>query len=137
MNIQSRARSIGTISALACAAALAAQTCVHAEQIDPTGQARFTCSNPDVIARFVASSFPQDVAILQRAFRDEVCRYADGGLPVEPVRFVARVAAGEQAMEPFGYVWALRGPDGKITYGYFWKREHEAMRKRLHTFSKA
>ena len=137
MNVHLHARGSGIISAVTCVAALAAQTGVRAEQTEETARIQFTCSNPEIVARFVASAFPSDVAILQRAMNSGVCRYADDALRVEPVRFVARVAACEQAMEPFGYIWALRIPDQQIVYGYFWKTEHEAMHKRLSASSRA
>ena len=137
MNVHLRTWSSGIISAMSCVAALAAQTGVRAEQTEETARIQFTCNNPEIVARFVAAVFPSDVAILHRAMNSGVCRYADDELRVEPVSFVARVAACEQAMEPFGYIWALRIPNRQIVYAYFWKTEHMAMHKRLSASSRA
>ena len=137
MNIRLRAGGSGIILAAICVAVLGAQTGVRAEQSEEIARIQFTCSNPEIVARFVAAAFPSDVAILHRALNSGACRYADDELRVVPVRFVARVAACEQAMEPFGYIWALRIPDQQIVYGYFWKTEHEAMHKRSSASSRA
>lgn len=89
------------------------------------------CNNPAIVARFVATEFPRDLAILGQAVRGGVCRYVGGRLPVTPVRFVAAVIAWEKAAEPVGYIWAIRLPGGEIAYAYFWKAAHESMLKQV------
>ena len=89
------------------------------------------CNNPAIVARFVASEFPQDLVILGQAVRGGVCQYLGGRLPVTPVRFVAAVIAWEKAAEPVGYIWAVRLPGGKVAYAYFWKAAHESMLKQV------
>jgi hypothetical protein len=89
------------------------------------------CNNPEVVARFVATEFPQDLVILGQAVRKGICEYAGRTLPVTPVRFVAAVAAWEKAAESVGYIWAVRLPSGKVAYTYFWKAAHESMLKQV------
>jgi hypothetical protein len=89
------------------------------------------CNNPAIVARFVATEFPQDLVILGEAVRGGVCQYVGGRLPVTPVRFVAAVTAWEKAAEPVGYIWAVRLPGGEIAYAYFWKAAHDSMLKQV------
>ena len=86
-----------------------------------------SCANPTVISQFVASDYPEDIALLLNAVAKGVCRYSEERLPVEPVQFVGEVRANAQAAEPIGYVWAVRLPDQVVAYSYFWRSGHEAM----------
>jgi hypothetical protein len=86
-----------------------------------------SCTNPTVVSQFVASDYPEDIALLLNAVAKGVCRYSEERLPVEPVQFVGEVRANAQAAEPIGYIWAVRLPDRVVAYSYFWRSGHEAM----------
>ena len=86
-----------------------------------------SCVNPNVISQFVASDYPEDIALLLSAIAKGVCRYSEERLPVKPVQFVGEVRANAQAAEPIGYIWAVRLPDQVVAYSYFWRSGHEAM----------
>lgn len=97
------------------------------QSAEPAIGIKVPCNNPAIVARFVAAEFPRDIVLMQQAFRDGVCRYIGERAPVMPVRFVAAVTASPDAAEPVAYVWAVRLPEGKVTYVYFWKTDHEVM----------
>jgi len=94
---------------------------------EPAIGIRLLCSNPEVVARFVAAKYPQDLIVFERALRDGACAYSGTPMPVTPVRFVSSVAAGAKAIEPVAHIWEVRFPNGKVAYTYFWKAGHEVM----------
>ena len=88
---------------------------------------RLQCNSPDVVARFVAAEYPQDLIVFERALRDGACAYSATPIPVTPVRYVSPIAARENAVESVAHIWEVRFFDGKVAYSYFWTTGHETM----------
>ena len=95
---------------------------------------RFQCENPNVVTRFVAATFPRDVAVFEQALRDGACKYSDTPVRVSPRRFVSTVAAGEMATESIAYIWEVRYSDGNVSYTYLWSNQHNTMLNQLPPF---
>ena len=102
---------------------------------EPAIGTRVLCNNPDDVARFVAAEYPQDAIVFELALRDGACAYSGTPIPVTPIRFVSPVAAGTMAIESIAHIWAVRFPNGKVAYTFFWKAGHEAMLAVPRTFS--
>ena len=92
---------------------------------------RIYCSDPDVPALFLATKLSLSTSIFEKAIREGICKYNPEPLTVMPLRFIQSTAADSAAVEPYGYIWAVRLVDGTVGYWYFWKAEHEAMLIRM------
>lgn len=90
-----------------------------------------SCSDPKVPTLILQVAFPGDVGVFQKALGRNVCRYSDDDQLVTPLYFVAKVEAEPAAAERFGYIWAIRLDDRKVSYWYFWKDEHEELLRRM------
>ena len=100
---------------------------------EPAVETHISCNDPDVPILILQVEFPDDTAIFENALRTEVCEYADELITVTPVFFLEKVKAISSAAEPYGYIWAIRLNNRKVSYWYFWKSEHEVMLKKLHS----
>lgn len=130
MRIQPKLKPV-TVFQMVIALGLITLTWPQAHSAEATIGVRVPCNDPAIVARFVATEFPQDLVVLGQALRGGVCEYVGKLLPVTPVRFVAAVVAWEKAAESVGYIWAVRLPSGKVAYTYFWKAAHESMLKQV------
>ncbi len=120
-----------TVFRMVIALGLITLTGPQAQSAEAVIRVTVPCNNPAIVARFVATEFPQDLVVLGQALRGGVCEYVGKLLPVTPVRFVATVAAWKKAAESVGYIWAVRLPSGKVAYTYFWRAAHESMLKQV------
>ncbi len=93
-------------------------------------ETHFSCSDPVVPALILTVEFPRDTAVIEHAFRTEVCQHTDESIPITPVFFLRRVKTAPASAEPYGYIWAIRLVERKTAYWFFWKDEHETMLKR-------
>ena len=92
-----------------------------------------SCADPKVPILILHMEFPDDSAVFKNALRAGVCEYTDESLPVMPVFFLQKVKATSTSAEPYGYIWAIRLINRKVSYWFFWKDAHEAMLKRMYS----
>lgn len=104
-----------------------AMTPSTATSAEPSVTTKFYCSVPDVPALFLATKLSLSTSIFEKTIREGICKYSPEPLTVMPLRFIQSTAADSAAVEPYGYIWAIRLVDGTVGYWYFWKAEHEAM----------
>jgi len=86
-----------------------------------------SCSDPRAPILILQVKFPNDAGVFEHALSNDVCRYTDDDEAVTPLYFFQKVRAEPAAAEPFGYIWAIRLGDRKVSFWYFWKDEHEKM----------